>query len=124
MAILNKEIHLIIINRLFLEIKIKCADVNSIFFVYLGAACLPLNVVENQTRARSSVPTKIGEGCAAFAALGGLTQKKGYPPFPLRHYWLSLLPGGRGQRRPATRTPAFFSPSRAPSLKSDLPSIL
>ncbi len=59
--------------------------------VYLGAACLPLNVVENQTRARSSVPTKVGEWCAAFAALGGLTQKKGYPPFPLRHYWLSLL---------------------------------
>ncbi len=33
-----------------------------IFIVYLGAACLPLNVVENQTRARSSVPAKQGKG--------------------------------------------------------------
>ncbi len=49
--------------------------------VYLGAACLPLNVVENQTRARSSVPTKVGEWCAAFAALGGRGLYIGkYPP--------------------------------------------
>ncbi len=38
--------------------------------VYLGAACLPLNVLENQTRARSSVPAKQeGEWRAALAAL-------------------------------------------------------
>ncbi len=38
--------------------------------VYLGAACLPLNVLENQTRARSSVPAKPeGEWRAALAAL-------------------------------------------------------
>ncbi len=42
------------------------------FPVYLGAAwaCLPLNVLENQTRARSSVPAKPeGEWRAALAAL-------------------------------------------------------
>ncbi len=33
--------------------------------VYLGAACLPLNVVENQTRARSSVPAKQRRGNSA-----------------------------------------------------------
>jgi hypothetical protein len=37
----------------------------TIFNVYLGAACLPLNVVENQTRARSSVPAKQGWGNGA-----------------------------------------------------------
>ncbi len=52
------------------QIYIGYISSTKLHFVYLGAACLPLNVLENQTRARSSVPAKQrGEWGAALAAL-------------------------------------------------------
>jgi hypothetical protein len=55
------------------------------FFVYLGAACLPLNVLENQTRARSSVPAKQGGGGMVRGISCALesTLKKGKPDIPI-----------------------------------------
>ncbi len=92
----------------------------SSFYVYLGAACLPLNVLENQTRARSSVPAKQrggmvhGISCALESTL-----KKGKPAIPIGTLLAlanSIFPPtrpeegsrGRGRKGPATGTPAFF----------------
>ena len=44
--------------------KVK-KDTYTLHIVYLKAACLPLNVVENQTITRSSVPAEQGRGNGA-----------------------------------------------------------
>jgi hypothetical protein len=96
--------------------------------MYLRAACLPLNVVENQTIV-GRLCRLLNEECdEAFAAHYHLYRNKenshsSGPAAATHNISFSHPPtsgGVRAAQAGKTGTPAFFTPSRAPCYESDL----
>ncbi len=98
--------------------------------VYLGAACLPLNVVENQTTVGRLCRLELRECDGAFMAHWCQQCNKAIPPFLLSSgsntqqfcFPRTHPEEGSERHRQEDRPPdprVLFSPSRAPCFKSD-----